>query len=219
LESHSVALTETSRSQLPASRAIPSHGDGRRVGLLGGSFNPPHAAHRAISLFAMKRLQLDSIWWLVSPGNPLKEPGGLHDLGERAEAARRVANHPRIHVSCLEAVIGTRYTVDTITYLRRRCAGLRFVWIMGADNLAQFHRWESWRRIAAAVPIAVIDRPPQSFRALTAPAAQALAPYRLAERDAGRLANRRAPAWVFLTGMKLNLSSTRLRNPDGSWKT
>jgi nicotinate-nucleotide adenylyltransferase len=190
-----------------------------RIGLLGGSFNPPHAAHRAISLFAIKRLKLDRVWWLVSPGNPLKDHDGLRDLDERAEAARRVANDPRIDVSCLEAVIGTRYTVDTITYLRRRCSGLRFVWIMGADNLAQFHRWEHWRRIASEVPLAVIDRPPQSFRALAAPAARALAPYRLPEKDAGLLATRRAPAWVFLTGMKLNLSSTRLRNPDGSWKT
>jgi nicotinate-nucleotide adenylyltransferase len=189
-----------------------------RIGLLGGSFNPPHAAHRAISLFAMKRLKLDRVWWLVSPGNPLKDHNGLRDLDERAEAARRIANDPRIDVTCLEAVIGTRYTVDTITYLRRRCSGLRFVWIMGADNLAQFHRWEHWRRIASEVPIAVIDRPPQSFRALAAPAARALAPYRMPEKDAGLLATRRAPAWVFLTGMKLNLSSTRLRNPDGSWK-
>jgi nicotinate-nucleotide adenylyltransferase len=189
-----------------------------RIGLLGGSFNPPHAAHRAISLFAMKRLKLDRVWWLVSPGNPLKDHNGLRDLDERAEAARRIANDPRIEVTCLEAVIGTRYTVDTITYLRRRCSGLRFVWIMGADNLAQFHRWEHWRRIASEVPIAVIDRPPQSFRALAAPAARALAPYRMPEKDAGLLATRRAPAWVFLTGMKLNLSSTRLRNPDGSWK-
>jgi nicotinate-nucleotide adenylyltransferase len=190
-----------------------------RIGLLGGSFNPPHAAHRAISLFAMKRLKLDRVWWLVSPGNPLKDHNGLRDLNERAEAARRIANDPRIDVTCLEAVIGTRYTVDTITYLRRRCSGLRFVWIMGADNLAQFHRWEHWRRIASEVPIAVIDRPPQSFRALAAPAARALAPYRMPEKDAGLLATRRAPAWVFLSGMKLNLSSTRLRNPDGSWKT
>jgi nicotinate-nucleotide adenylyltransferase len=190
-----------------------------RIGLLGGSFNPPHAAHRAISLFAMKRLKLDRVWWLVSPGNPLKDHNGLRDLDERAEAARQVANDPRIDVTCLEAVIGTRYTVDTITYLRRRCSGQRFVWIMGADNLAQFHRWEHWRRIASEVPIAVIDRPPQSFRALAAPAARALAPYRIAEKDASLLAGRRTPAWVFLTGMKLNLSSTRLRNPDGSWKT
>jgi nicotinate-nucleotide adenylyltransferase len=189
-----------------------------RIGLLGGSFNPPHAAHRAISLFAIKRLKLDRVWWLVTPGNPLKDHGGLHDLEERAEAARQMAHDPRIDVSCLEAVIGTRYTFDTITYLRRRTSGLRLVWIMGADNLAQFHRWQNWRRIASEVPIAVIDRPPQSFRALSAPAAKALARYRLPENQASLLADQRAPAWVFLTGMKLDLSSTGLRNPDGSWK-
>ena len=130
-----------------------------------------------------------------------------------------MASDPRIDVSCLESVIGTRYTVDTIDYLRRRAPRAHFVWIMGADNLAQFHRWQNWRRIASLVPIAVIDRPPQSFRALAAPAAQALARYRLPENQAGRLADQSPPAWVFLTGMKLNLSSTGLRNPDGSWKT
>ena len=201
------------------SQAIPLYTNGMRIGLLGGSFNPPHVAHRAISLFAIKRLKLDRVWWLVTPGNPLKEHGALRDLDARTEAARAMADDPRIDVSRLESVIGTRYTVDTITYLRRRASGLRFVWIMGADNLAQFHRWENWRRIASEVPIAVIDRPPQSFRALAAPAAQALARYRLPENQAARLADRRAPAWVFLTGMKLNLSSTGLRNPDGSWTT
>ena len=201
------------------SQAIPLYTNGMRIGLLGGSFNPPHVAHRAISLFAIKRLKLDRVWWLVTPGNPLKDQDGLRDLNERTAAARNMANDPRIDVSCLESVIGTRYTVDTISYLRRRASGLRFVWIMGADNLAQFHRWQNWRRIASEVPIAVIDRPPQSFRALAAPAAQALARYRLPENQAGRLADQRAPAWVFLTGMKLNLSSTGLRNPDGSWRT
>jgi nicotinate-nucleotide adenylyltransferase len=201
-----------------SSHEIPLHTDGMRIGLLGGSFNPPHAAHRAISQFAIKRLRLDRVWWLVTPGNPLKDAGALHDLDARATSARKMANDPRIDVSCLESVIGTRYTEDTIGYLRRRCAGLRFVWIMGADNLAQFHRWQNWRRIASEVPIAVIDRPPQSFRALAAPAAQALARYRMPEKDAGLLADCRAPAWVFLTGMKSGLSSTGLRNPDGSWK-
>ena len=201
------------------SQAIPLYTNGMRIGLLGGSFNPPHVAHRAISLFAIKRLQLDRVWWLVTPGNPLKDQDGLRDLNERTAAARKMANDPRIDVSCLESVIGTRYTVDTISYLRRRASGLRFVWIMGADNLAQFHRWQNWRRIASEVPMAVIDRPPQSFRALAAPAAQALARYRLPENQARRLADQRPPAWVFLTGMKLNLSSTGLRNPDGSWRT
>jgi nicotinate-nucleotide adenylyltransferase len=199
--------------------AIPLHCNGMRVGLLGGSFNPPHQAHRAVSLFAIKRLRLDRVWWLVTPGNPLKDDKALHDLDERAEAARRVANDPRIDVSCLESVIGTRYTVDTVRYLRRRASTLRFVWIMGADNLAQFHRWQNWRDIAFEVPIAVIDRPPQSFRALASPASQALARYRLPESEAGRLADRGAPAWVFLTGMKLPMSSTGLRNRDGTWRT
>lgn len=189
-----------------------------RIGLLGGSFNPPHEAHRAVSRFAITRLQLDRVWWLVSPGNPLKDTNALRDLAQRAAAARKMADDPRIDVSCLESVIGTRYTVDTVTYLRRRCTGLRLVWIMGADNLAQFHRWEDWRRIADEIPLAVIDRPPQGFRALAAPAARALQRYRIAERCAGTLADRRAPAWVFLTGMKSALSSTGLRNPDGSWK-
>jgi nicotinate-nucleotide adenylyltransferase len=211
-------LSKVSVASPSVSQSIPLYTNGMRVGLLGGSFNPPHAAHRAISLFALKRLKLDRVWWLVTPGNPLKDHDGLRDLDARAEAARKMAGDPRIDVSCLESVIRTRYTVDTISYLRRRASGLRFVWIMGADNLAQFHRWQNWRRIASEVPIAVIDRPPQSFRALAAPAAQALARYRVPENQAARLADERAPAWVFLTGMKLNLSSTGLRNPDGSWK-
>jgi nicotinate-nucleotide adenylyltransferase len=212
------ALNKIPVAALSAAQSIPLHTTGMRIGLLGGSFNPPHIAHRGISLFAIKRLKLDRIWWLVTPGNPLKATGGLRDLDARADAARKMADDPRIDISCLESVIGTRYTVDTVTYLRRRASGLRFVWIMGADNLAQFHRWQNWRRIASEMPIAVIDRPPQSFRALASPAAHALARYRVPENQAVRLADQRAPAWVFLTGMKLNLSSTGLRNPDGSWK-
>ena len=152
-----------------------------RIGLLGGSFNPPHAAHRAISLYALKRLKLDRVWWLVSPGNPLKDARALHNLGERAAAARTMASDPRIDVSCLEAVIGTRYTFDTIAYLRRRCANVRFVWIMGADNLAQFHRWENWQRIAAEVPEALIGagtvtRPDEMHAVLAAGAKFAFSP-------------------------------------------
>ena len=211
-------LNKVSLTAPSLASSLPLHVNGMRIGLLGGSFDPPHLAHRAISLFAIKRLKLDRVWWLVTPGNPLKAARAPHDLQKRMEAARQVAHDPRIAVSCLESVIGTRYTVDTIRYLRRRACGLRFVWIMGADNLAQFHRWQDWRHIASEVPIAVIDRPPQSFRALASPAAQALAPYRIPENRAASLAERRAPAWVFLTGLKLNLSSTGLRNRDGSWR-
>ncbi len=211
-------MTDASGALPSIAQAFPAYSDGMRIGLLGGSFNPPHLAHRAISQFAMKRLQLDRVWWLVTPGNPLKDVGALQALNARMQRAREVAEDPRIDVTCLESVIGTRYTVDTVNFLRRRASQLRFVWIMGADNLAQFHRWQNWQRIAMQVPIAVIDRPPQSFRALTAPAAQALARYRIPENKASRLADLRPPAWVFLTGLKLKLSSTGLRNPDGSWK-
>ena len=201
-----------------ARRAVPAFTPGMRIGLLGGSFNPPHQAHRAISLFALKRLKLDRVWWLVSPGNPLKDVSALSELDARAAAAQAVANDPRIVVSCLEGVIGTRYTYDTIRYLRRHCPSACFVWIMGADNLAQFHRWQSWQRIAAELPIAVIDRPPTTFRALASPAARSLQRFRLPAIVAPTLVNHVPPAWVFLTGMKSPVSSTALRNPDGSWK-
>ncbi|WP_424172455.1 nicotinate-nucleotide adenylyltransferase [Bradyrhizobium sp.] len=217
---HAVApLNKAVSAPLSVASALPPYVNGMRIGLLGGSFDPPHLAHRAISLFAIKRLKLDRVWWLVTPGNPLKTDRTPHDLAERMEAARHVAHDPRIDVSCLESVIGTRYTADTIRYLCRRASGLHFVWIMGADNLAQFHRWHDWRRIASEVPLAVIDRPPQSLRALASPAAQALTRYRLPENQAATLANQQPPAWVFLTGMKLHLSSTGLRNQDGSWRT
>ena len=119
--------------------------DGLRIGLLGGSFNPAHAAHRAVSLLALKRLALDRVWWLVSPGNPLKDTSALPPLADRIAAARRVAADPRIDVTGIEAALGTRYTIDTIHRLRTRCPRVRFVWLMGADNLAQFHRWRDWR--------------------------------------------------------------------------
>ena len=135
---------------------LPPHGPGLKIGLLGGSFDPPHDGHRFISLLALRRLGLDRIWWLVSPGNPLKDVRALPPIAERMAAAARVAHHPRIVVSDIEATLGTRYTRDLILYLRRRCPGVHFVWLMGADNLASFHLWKGWRDIAAEVPIAVI---------------------------------------------------------------
>jgi nicotinate-nucleotide adenylyltransferase len=208
----------SSAAPSPPRYRIPVHYPGQRVGLFGGTFDPPHEAHLAACLLAMKRLELDQVWWLVTPGNPLKNTTGLAPLDERVAAASKLARHPRMEVTGIEAEIGVRYSYDVIQYLVSHCPGVRFVWIMGADNLAQFHRWQNWQRIAAQVPIAVIDRPPQSFRALTAPAAQALARYRVTESQAGRLAMLRPPAWVFLSGLKINMSSTGLRNPDGSWK-
>ncbi|MGU9980861.1 nicotinate-nucleotide adenylyltransferase [Phreatobacter sp. HK31-P] len=190
---------------------MPPHAPGMRIGLFGGSFNPPHDAHRLVALTALKRLGLDAVWWLVSPGNPLKTGRGLAPLDERIAAARRLARHPAIHVTGVEAALGTRYTFDTIAKLRARCRGVRFVWIMGADNLAQFHLWQNWRGIAAMVPLAVVDRPGASLRAGAGVAAQALARYRMAESDGRLLAGAHPPAWIFLHGRKSPLSSTALR--------
>jgi nicotinate-nucleotide adenylyltransferase len=193
------------------SQAIPLYTNGMRIGLLGGSFNPPHVAHRAISLFAIKRLKLDRVWWLVTPGNPLKNTRGLAPLGERVRAARALTHHPRIDVTGVEAQIGTRYTYETIAYLLRHCPGVRFVWIMGADNLRSFHRWQKWRGIAAMVPIAVIDRLGPSLYASASAAGQALGRARIPETAAKSLADRKPPAWVYLHGLKSPLSSTALR--------
>jgi nicotinate-nucleotide adenylyltransferase len=160
----------------------------------------------------MKRLGLDRVWWLVTPGNPLKDTRKLPPLALRLAAARKLARHPRVHVTGLEAVINARYTVETLSFLRARCPSVRFVWIMGSDGLKSFHRWRNWRRIAFLVPIAVIDRRGADFDATASPAAQALARARLPERDAVRLASRKPPAWVYLHGLKSPLSSTALRH-------
>lgn len=189
---------------------LPPYARGLAIGLFGGSFNPPHAAHRAVSLLAMKRLQLDRVWWVVSPGNPLKDTAALPPLAERMATARALARHPRIDVTDLEAQIGTRYTIDTLKFLKARCPGVRFVWIAGADVLAEFHRWGAWQEIFRLVPLAFVDRrsgPP----ALASPAAHRFAAFRVPEADAATLPRRRPPAWVFLHGLKSPLSSTGLR--------
>ena len=190
---------------------LPPHAPGMRIGLFGGTFDPPHLAHVAASLLAMKRLRLDRIWWLVTPGNPLKNTRGLQPLHRRIAAARALTNHPRIDVSGLEAVINTRYTYDTLEFLVRRCPGVRFVWVMGADNLRSFYRWQNWRGIANLMPIAVVDRMGSSLYAASGRAGQALARFQLPEQAASHLADRDPPAWVYLHGLKSPLSSTALR--------
>ncbi len=191
--------------------ALPPYARGMRIGLFGGTFDPPHAAHRAACLLAMRRLGLDRVWWMVTPGNPLKNTRGLAPLWQRVAAARALANHPRIDVTDFEAQLGTRYTYETISYLVRRCRGVRFVWIMGADNLRSFHRWQRWRDIAALVPIAVVDRLGPSFYAAASVGGQAFARARLPERAAKTLPGRKPPAWAYLHGLKSPLSSTALR--------
>jgi len=182
-----------------------------RIGLLGGSFNPAHAGHRHISLYALKALGLDQVWWLVSPQNPLKSRAGMGTLEERLAEARRVARHPRIRVTDLECGLGTRYTADTIEQLRRRFPRTRFVWLMGADNLRQIPRWRRWERIFHAVPIAVFSRPTYSLSALGGMAAQRFARHRVPDLRARGLADAKPPAWTFLRNPLHPASATAIR--------
>lgn len=184
-----------------------------RIGLFGGSFNPPHDGHRLVSRQALKRLHLDALWWLVSPANPLKDAGELKPLADRIAAARALIDHPRVHVTGFEAARGFGYSYLTLEFLRRTLPDRKFVWIMGADNLAGFHRWERWRAIARLVPIAVYVRPGSSRRAPFSRAATALAGYRIEESDAPHLADMAPPAWVYLHGIMSEISSTALRQP------
>ena len=190
---------------------LPPHGRGQRIGLLGGTFNPPHEGHRAASLLALRRLRLDAVWWLVSPGNPLKDTRDLPSVADRMIAARRIAAHPRIVVSAFEQRLGSSYTCDLVAALAVRLATVRFVWLMGSDAFADFHRWKRWRVIAATVPLAIVDRPGSTLRAANAPAAVALAADRLDEGEAPLLAGCAPPAFVFLHGKRSPQSSTAIR--------
>ena len=183
----------------------------RAIGLLGGSFNPAHDGHRHISLSALKRLNLDAVWWVVAPRNPLKSPADLAPFQTRLQQARAVARHPRIQVTAIEREIGTIYTVDTLSVLVRRFSDVRFVWLMGADNLVQISTWERWPRIFALVPIAVLVRPSYAFKAQASIAARRFAKARLSEARAAGLARRKPPAWVFLHIRPHPASATLIR--------
>ncbi len=186
-------------------------GDRRRIGLLGGSFNPAHEGHLHISLLALNKLKLDQVWWLVSPQNPLKPVAGMAPLAARLAQAREVAQDRRIRVTDLETALGTRYTADTIAALRRQFPRLRFVWLMGADNLRQISRWDRWQSIFKSVPIAVFDRPAYSLSALNARAAQRFAASRVPMEQASRLADRAPPAWTFIRCRLHPASATQIR--------
>ena len=188
-----------------------------RTGLLGGSFNPAHRGHRAITLAAIRELDLNEAWWLVSPGNPLKPAAGMAPLAARLASARLQARRAPIRPTAIEARLGTRYTVDTIRKLQRRHPRRRFIWIMGADNLAQFHRWRDWRGIARLIPIAVLARPGYDADAVAAPAMAWLRRRRRPRPAAKRWTTWSLPAIVLLRFRPDPTSATALRAADPDW--
>ncbi|WP_202311200.1 MULTISPECIES: nicotinate-nucleotide adenylyltransferase [unclassified Mesorhizobium] len=184
---------------------------GRAVGLFGGSFNPPHGGHALAAEIALRRLRLDQLWWIVTPGNPLKSKRELAPLAERIRWSETIARDPRIKVTAFEAAHHVRYTADTLALVKARNPGVDFVWIMGADSLRDFHRWQRWRDIVMTFPIAVIDRPGATLSFLSSVVAKTFDYARIDELEAPRLARARAPAWTFIHGPRSSLSSTAIR--------
>lgn len=199
------------RYEIPYARA------GAKIGLLGGSFDPPHSGHLHISREALKRFGLDEVWWLVSPGNPLK-PEGPAPMVQRLNAARKLVDHPRIKVTDFEALKGTRYTARTLEALFSTYPKVDFTWLMGADNLAEFHRWQRWEWIMQNVRVGVLARPGCRIRALRSPAAQRFRGARLSVADRMVLAHANSPAWCFLNLPMMDVSSTKIRK-NGTWRS
>lgn len=185
----------------------------RKIGLLGGSFNPAHDGHVHISRLALDRLGLDELWWLVSPQNPLKSEHGMANMAERLRTAKRVADtENRIVVTDIESQLKTRFTVDTLAALQGEYPDCAFVWIIGADNLRQIHKWKGWRDIFRRVPIAVFPRAPYSLRALRGRAAKRFEDARIPAAQVSRIARMKPPAWVFLRAPLHGQSATRIRS-------
>ncbi len=194
----------------------PKAADGMRIGLLGGSFDPPHAGHVHITRQALRRFGLDRVWWLVSPGNPLKSQGPA-PLERRLMACREIMQHPKVEVTDLESRMGTKYTADTIEKLLSIYERVNFVWLMGADNLASVHEWDRWESIFENVPVGVTSRPGEHLRAGNSVAAKKFARYRLPASAAKILPLQDPPAWCLLEGPVVDISSTEIR-ANGEWK-
>ena len=188
---------------------------GRAIGLLGGSFDPAHAGHAHITRHALKRFNLDAVWWLLSPGNPLKARGPA-PMDQRIERARSVMQHPRVTVTDIEARLGTRYTAKTLAALKARYPGVRFVWLMGADNLAQLHHWQDWEWIMETVPVGVLARPGDRISARMSPAARLFSKHRISGRASHLLGHAAAPAWCFVNVPMVDQSSSAIR-AKGGW--
>ncbi|KFB08578.1 putative nicotinate-nucleotide adenylyltransferase [Nitratireductor basaltis] len=184
---------------------------GMAVALFGGSFNPPHAGHALVAETAMRRLRLNQLWWMVTPGNPLKDHSNLAPLEERLALSETAAEDPRMKVTAFEAAYRVRYTADTVALVQARNPGVSFVWIMGADSLRDFHKWERWQEIIRSIPIAVFDRPGATLSFLSSKVAKTFDHARIDEEDAPLLARSNPPAWTFIHGPRSPLSSTMLR--------
>ena len=191
---------------------------GLRIGLLGGSFNPAHDGHRAMSLHAMKRLGLDQVWWLVSPQNPLKSKIDMGTLAQRLASARAMARHPRIITTNIETQLDVRYTTDLLHELKRRFSRTHFVWLMGADNLQQIPRWHNWQDIFCSVPVAVFRRPAYAAGRKVGKAAQHFDAGWISAKQGKALADAKPPAWLVLDHPLNPLSATQIRKERSTWR-
>lgn len=195
---------------------LPYARPGQVIGLLGGSFDPAHDGHAHITREALKRFGLNQVWWLVSPGNPLKTKGPA-DMDRRIDRARQVMDHPRVRITGIEARLGTRYTAQTLRALQRLYPGVRFVWLMGADNLVQFSQWQDWRWIMRNVPVGVLARPGQRISARSSKTARVFWRFRLGRADCRLLGHSDPPRWCFLNVPMVDHSSTEIRK-RGEWR-
>jgi nicotinate-nucleotide adenylyltransferase len=184
---------------------------GMAVGLFGGSFNPPHEGHLLVAEIALRRLGLDQLWWMVTPGNPLKSRLGLAPLTDRLAMSEKLVQDPRIKITAFEKTLETSYTAETLAFVKARNPHVNFVWVMGADSLKTFHLWQKWREILRTFPLAVVDRPGSTLSFLSSRMARAFGHARIDEDDAGVLWKKPAPAWTFIHGPRSALSSTALR--------
>jgi nicotinate-nucleotide adenylyltransferase len=207
-------MNRSHRNDVAQAMRMPHVEPGMAVGLFGGSFNPPHRGHVLVTDTALRRLKLDQLWWMITPGNPLKDTAGLAGLAERLQWCRSLMRDPRVRFTTFEAARGSRYTEESLRFVQARNHGVHFVWIMGADNLAGFHRWQNWRSIAERVPIAVIDRPGSTLAYLSSKMAKTYDFARVDEDDAALLARMQPPAWTFIHGPRSPVSSTAIRNGE-----
>ncbi|WP_144049213.1 nicotinate-nucleotide adenylyltransferase [Liberibacter crescens] len=187
---------------------------GMAVGLFGGSFNPPHEGHLELAKTALSKLKLDQLWWMISPKNPFKEKKNLASLSERVFLSQKIVNDPRICITTFEAFLRRPYTLDSLLHIKSRYTSVNFIWLMGADNLKEFHYWYKWKKIVMTIPIAIIDRPSILLNHMSLPLAKAFDYARIDESFSCSLSRKKAPVWSFIHKQHLSISSTYLRKKE-----